>query len=230
MFATSERLCRFLTWTVEQTLKGEGKKIKGYVIAREVFDRGEDFDPRIDSIVRTEAQRLRRKLSEYYHTQGATDDILIAFAPGSYEPAFQYRAARRPKLVAIPGGRHGVAVLRFMNLTGEAKYEAFCHAIAATIQERLVAAKIRLFTALTFGQDRPVGDLAQEARALGVEKIQTGGVQLTQSKIRVHVRVIDAESGHYMFVRSFDRELKRKDVLMIQDEIAELIIKELTRT
>lgn len=64
-FAGSERLCRFLTFTVEKALQEEAE-INQYAIGREVFDRGEDFDPRADPIVRTEARRLRNKLDEYY--------------------------------------------------------------------------------------------------------------------------------------------------------------------
>ena len=37
-FAGSDRLCRFLTWVVERTLRGEAENIKQYVIGREVFD------------------------------------------------------------------------------------------------------------------------------------------------------------------------------------------------
>src|SRR5690242_3159695 len=63
-FAGSARLQRFLSWTVDQVLTGEAQNIKQFTIAQEVFDRGAQFDPKIDSIVRTEAQRLRRKLFE----------------------------------------------------------------------------------------------------------------------------------------------------------------------
>ena len=52
-------------------------------MGREVFDRGADYDRGVDSIVRVEAQRLRRKLREYYQTHGRTDPILIAFQSGS---------------------------------------------------------------------------------------------------------------------------------------------------
>src|SRR3954471_21229398 len=106
-FAGSERLCRFLTWTVEQSLRGESAGIKQYVIGCEVFDRGADFDPRIDSIVRTEAQRLRRKLSEYYRNGGLSDPILISIEPGSYVPVFKRRQQpstpkRSNRIEAVP--------------------------------------------------------------------------------------------------------------------------------
>src|SRR3954463_14950726 len=91
LFADSARLQRFLNWTVDQVLQGEPQNIKQFTIGQEVFDRGAGFDPRIDSIVRTEAQRLRRKLSEYYLEAGLSDPILIAFDPGSYVPVFKCR-------------------------------------------------------------------------------------------------------------------------------------------
>src|SRR3954468_4500966 len=78
-FADSARLQRFLSWTVDQVLQGEAQNIKQFTIGQEVFDRGAQFDPRVDSIVRTEAQRLRRKLSEYYRTEGLSDSVLVSF-------------------------------------------------------------------------------------------------------------------------------------------------------
>src|SRR5207302_10244762 len=60
-FQNSERLSRFLRFAVEAKLRGEGEKIKEYLIGREVFDRNEDYDPRLDPIVRVEARRLLQK-------------------------------------------------------------------------------------------------------------------------------------------------------------------------
>ena len=61
-FARSERLVRFLNFTVEQTLGGHGQNLKEFVIGVEVFDKDEKYDPRMDPIVRVEARRLREKL------------------------------------------------------------------------------------------------------------------------------------------------------------------------
>src|SRR3954454_2392519 len=95
-FADSARLQRFLSWTVDQVLQGEAQNIKQFTIGQEVFDRGAQFDPRVDSIVRTEAQRLRRKLSEYYRTEGLSDPIQVSFEPGSYVPVLKSR--RKPSV------------------------------------------------------------------------------------------------------------------------------------
>src|SRR3974377_1399410 len=63
-FARSPRISRFLSFVVEQTLAGQENKLKEYLLGVEVFGRLDSFDPRIDSIVRVEARRLRFKLEK----------------------------------------------------------------------------------------------------------------------------------------------------------------------
>jgi adenylate cyclase len=90
-FAGSTRLSRFLKFVVERTLAGDGQRLKEYVLGVEVFDRGADYDPRIDSIVRVEAGRVRGKLEDFYRGEGAADAVLIAMQKGSYAPTFSMR-------------------------------------------------------------------------------------------------------------------------------------------
>src|SRR5258708_3337945 len=86
LFLQSNRLSLFLRFAVEQTLQGNGQDLKEYTIATEVYGRKSDFDPGQDSIVRSEARRLRRKLKEYYADEGKNDEVVIFFRPGSYVP------------------------------------------------------------------------------------------------------------------------------------------------
>ena len=112
-FAGTSRLSRFLRFVVEQSLAGEAERLKEYVIGVEVFDRDERYDPRIDSIVRVEAGRLRARLDEYYRGAGAIDVVAIVLEKGSYAPAFVRRAgdghrhsAREiVEVLGIPGQR-----------------------------------------------------------------------------------------------------------------------------
>lgn len=90
----SDRLCRFLRFVVEQTLAGRGEDLKEYSIGIEVYDKGSDFDPRIDSAVRVDARRLRTKLAEYYATAGLSDPIRIELPKGGYVPIFAGTPAR----------------------------------------------------------------------------------------------------------------------------------------
>lgn len=86
-FMNSERLCRFLRFTVDAWLAGTGDEIKEYLIGREVFDRDDRYDPRTDPIVRVEARRLRRKLEEYYAGDGRGEALQIRYEKGSYVPS-----------------------------------------------------------------------------------------------------------------------------------------------
>jgi hypothetical protein len=86
IFARSERLGRFLQFTVDQVLAGKQHELKEYVIGVEVYDRRPPYNPTVDSIVRSEARRLRGKLKQYYEFDGKTDPLRIFFRPGSYIP------------------------------------------------------------------------------------------------------------------------------------------------
>jgi TolB-like protein len=117
-FVNAERLSRFLQFIVERELAGEGERLKEYVIGIEVFDRGPDFDPRIDSIVRVEAGRVRAKLEAYYSGPGRDDSVMIKMEKGRYAPVLERRAvadvavgaasAATSRLKSLPQGRRGL--------------------------------------------------------------------------------------------------------------------------
>jgi Tol biopolymer transport system component len=88
IFATSPRMSRFLAFIVNETLAGKSQQIKESVIAREVFGKQHDYDPRADSTVRTEASKLRSRLDRYYQEAGQSDSVIISIPKGSYVPIF----------------------------------------------------------------------------------------------------------------------------------------------
>ena len=90
-FATAARSSRFLSYAIEKTLAGERDGIKELVLGIEVFDRAADFDPKADTIVRVEAGKLRKRLQDYYDSDGIGDPLRIEIPKGSYVPRFQVR-------------------------------------------------------------------------------------------------------------------------------------------
>jgi hypothetical protein len=86
-FQGSDSLRAFLKFVVTRTVKGENQSLKEYVIASEVFGQS-NYDPRVDSIVRVQAGRLRSKLQEYYATEGRRDPVRIELPKGNYTPTF----------------------------------------------------------------------------------------------------------------------------------------------
>ena len=95
-FCSAPGLSRFLRHLVEQAIDGNSAPLKEYSVGVEVFDRGSSFDPRIDTIVRVQARKLRAKLSEYYATEGYDDAILIEVPKGQYVAAFSKQRRRTP--------------------------------------------------------------------------------------------------------------------------------------
>src|SRR5205807_7464183 len=88
-FARNERLSGFLRFVVEQELSGQGNQLKESIIGVEVFGRRPDYDVRQDSVVRTEAGKLRARLASYYAAEGAADPLVIELPKGGYAPLFR---------------------------------------------------------------------------------------------------------------------------------------------
>ena len=92
-FANAPNLAAFLRHIVECTLEGQSDRLKEYCIGAEVFERGESFDPSIDTIVRSQARKMRAKLAEYYAGRGLADPVLIDVPKGGYAARFAGREA-----------------------------------------------------------------------------------------------------------------------------------------
>ena len=75
------------------TLAGDADQLKEFAVGVEVFDRDEKYDPRLDSIVRVEAGRLRNRLDEYYNGEGAASAMRISLPRGGYSAQFEPRAS-----------------------------------------------------------------------------------------------------------------------------------------
>jgi adenylate cyclase len=101
-FSRNERLSRFLRFVVEGHLDGKDHELKESVIGIEVFGRRPDFDSRLDPVVRTEAVRLRARLSEYYIKEGKADSLVIELPKGGYVPRFRQGEEERQVTAPIP--------------------------------------------------------------------------------------------------------------------------------
>jgi hypothetical protein len=83
-----QRLLRYLS---SCALERNGGDLKESLIGIDVFDRQPAYDPKIDTIVRVQAHRLRGKLKQYYATEGAGDPIIVDIPRGHYVLAFEHR-------------------------------------------------------------------------------------------------------------------------------------------
>jgi hypothetical protein len=85
------RLVQLLTYVVNSTLQGESTHLKETTIGVAVFGRSPDYDPKVDTNVRSQAWRLRAKLKRYYATEGIDDPVVIDIPVGHYVPVFHVR-------------------------------------------------------------------------------------------------------------------------------------------
>src|SRR5271169_5116818 len=86
-----QRLEQLLNFVVDSTLKGDAMHLKETTIGVAVFGRSPYYDPKVDTIVRSQAWRLRSKLKKYYASEGANDPIIVDIPIGHYVPAFHVR-------------------------------------------------------------------------------------------------------------------------------------------
>src|ERR1700760_1964335 len=102
-FARSERAAAFLRFIVEQTLEEAEDRLKERLIGIAVFERSEDWDPKLDTTVRTEARRVRRKLTDYYLSPaGEGEAVRIEVPTGGYVPSFRFHAVSRDNPAKLP--------------------------------------------------------------------------------------------------------------------------------
>lgn len=86
LFAKSPRLSDFLQYVCRLAEQGRCSEINEQTIGAAVFGRDPDYDPTIDSIVRSHASRLRHRLRDYFETEGAQEPNILTIPKGSYVP------------------------------------------------------------------------------------------------------------------------------------------------
>ena len=96
-FSASPKKTRFLEFVAEQTLLGNGDKLNEYLIGVEVYDRGTDFNPQKDPIVRVQAHEIRRLLKKYYEEGESQSALRIELPAGHYVPMFNKISADEPE-------------------------------------------------------------------------------------------------------------------------------------
>jgi serine/threonine-protein kinase len=228
IFSRSDRLTRFLRFSVEQTLAGHGGQLKEQLIGVEVFDRKPDYDPRIDPIVRVEARRLRTKLKAYYTSPGRGDCILVGLPKGTYVPVFRSRltapATLRSELKDTSGSERSIVVLPFANLTPDAGDDYFSDGLTEELIHLLTRIPgLRVVAWNTASQLRGRDqDLAGIRQQLKIGTVLCGSVRRTSTRVRVTAQLIDSETGAYLWSEVYDRELQ--NVLAIQEEMAGAIV------
>jgi TolB-like protein len=220
-FVRSKRLGRFLRFTVEQCLEGRQTALKEYLVGVEVFNKMETFDPRIDSIVRVEARRLRSKLERYYMTEGRDDGIIIQFRKGSYVPLLFTREQMSSLGLMDEFGTSrtatkSIAVSPFSSLGVDPSYSYFCTGLTEDVLSALTKVpNFRVMARLNPGE---------EIRA---DYVLEGSVRKQGDRLRIAAQLIDSAKHLYIWSETYERDVS--DAFAVQDEISRAIVSSLRR-
>ena len=236
LFVQSDRLGRFLRFTVETTLAGEAEVLKEYLIGTEVYDRKPPYHPSVDSIVRSEARRLRNKLKEYYESVGKDSPVFIHYRPGSYVPVFRHRHGQDKDPAATnitplePGGEGraiSVAVLPFVDASRSGgELSGIC---AQIITDELIHVLVRTegFRVSAASSIAPLVAQALDppsvARKLDLQIVFEGTVHEDNNQLRITSRAVSAD-GFLICSERFETEPDTPSFFKVSEKIASALI------
>lgn len=117
-----------------------------------------------------------------------------------------------------------IAVLPFLNMSGDPEQEYFADGIAEDIITGL--SRIRWFFVIarnsSFTYKGKAVDVRQVGRELGVRYVLEGSVRKSSNRIRINAQLIDAATGNHLWADKFDGELS--DVFDLQDQITTCVV------
>ena len=90
-FHRSPRLREILLYVCQKTIENHLEEVREQKIGHAVFGRRPDYNPGDDNIVRVEARNLRKRLDDYFTSEGRDESIVITIPKGSYVPRFEVR-------------------------------------------------------------------------------------------------------------------------------------------
>ena len=224
-FKSKDLLCRFLNYIVSEHLAGRGENIKGYSIGVDVFNRGEDFDPGQDALVRIHAGRLRRFLEQYYLKDGKFDTIRIEVPVGSYNPIFSYNPVPDSQAVDnvtyMPFGPT-VALIPFMNLTGDPEKEYFALGFSEELSIELTRYDMLSVYNVSYSHAHLEGDSVNFDffRIKGIRFVIAGSVNQNNDEVRILVKLTDVNEGRQIWAERYHQSLSAQNLNQVQETIA----------
>jgi TolB-like protein/class 3 adenylate cyclase/Tfp pilus assembly protein PilF len=158
-----------------------------------------------------------RTVKNISHPIGVHRVHLIEDAPPAERPA------GGKKTIGAAVERPSIAVLPFVNMSGDSEQEYFADGITEDIITAL--SKLRWFFVIarnsSFAYKGKAVDVKRAARDLGVRYVLEGSVRKGGSRVRITTQLIDAATGNHIWADRYDGDLS--DVFALQDEITKKV-------
>jgi hypothetical protein len=101
-FQKAPQLREILLYLSRRTLEDSPGTISEHDIGCNVLGRRPDFNSNEDNIVRVQVRHLRKKLEDYFSTEGLEEQLVVLIPKGTYVPRFE---PRRPQTAQQPAVR-----------------------------------------------------------------------------------------------------------------------------
>ena len=127
------------------------------------------------------------------------------------------------KALALPD-KPSIAVLPFVNMSGDVEQEYFADGVSEDIITAL--SKLRWFFVIarnsSFVYKGKTVDIKQIGRELGVRYMLEGSIRRSSQRVRITAQLIDASTGNHIWADRYDGDLS--DVFALQDKITNSVV------
>jgi len=202
----------------EQTVKNIAKPVRVYRVLMEPEAAGKVIGEK-----KTKPKQWQRAV-----TALAIVLIVIAAAIAIWKfyirPTPPVEVASKEKMAFPLPDLPSIAVLPFVNMSGDPKQDFFSDGITESIITALSKVP-RLFVIArnsTFTYKGKSVKVKQVSEELGVRYVLEGSVQKSADRVRITAQLIDALTGYHLWAERYDRDLK--DIFAVQDEITMKIL------
>ena len=132
-------------------------------------------------------------------------------------------ASKEKMALSLPD-KPSIAVLPFVNMSGDPKQEFFSDGITEDIITALSKVPMLFVIARnsTFTYKGKSVNVKQISEELGVQYVLEGSIQRSANRVRITAQLIDALTGHHIWAERYDRDLK--DIFALQDEVTRNIL------
>lgn len=117
-------------------------------------------------------------------------------------------------------GRTGVAVLPFVNITGDGAHASFADGMTEDLIAELAREPgLRVISRTSVMQYKDTDkNIPLIGRELGVDAVLEGSIQVAGDQVRITAQLIDARTDEHLWAQTYDRSIS--DILRVQSEVA----------
>jgi adenylate cyclase len=136
-----------------------------------------------------------------------------------FRPQAIERASKEKMAVPLPD-KPSIAVLPFVNLSGDPKQELFCDGLTEDLITALskVPSLFVIASNSTFTYKGKPVKVQQVAENLGIRYVLEGSIQKSGDRVRITAQLIDALKGNHVWSERYEAEMK--EIFALQDRIA----------